>query len=138
MRILHVAFGVTILLIGGAAAAPAKQPPTIATPAICTTLKNLVDEDQKEISAQTVDELTENSAPRATVQEAKINVGLLEIQANLLLMNQHRCAPYDAPISTTEYLGAASRCETERLQNFTAGQTTTPDSCKRENWSRLY
>jgi len=99
-------------------------------------MERIIAADEQEISDQTADQLTEDSAPRATVEELKINAAYQEIQVNLALMAQHHCVPYDHPIGAS-YLADAIRRKTDRMKGVLSGNVAIPDSCDRTKWTRM-
>lgn len=120
-------------------AAPVAKPSAAPAPAgggLCKQLEGAVDAGQKEMSFQKASELTENSAPRASVNEAKIEAAFLGVQANLTLMDQHHCQPYSHPITDSAYLSNALSCQTDFNKSFVAAAGTTPPSCDRKQWAR--
>jgi len=93
-------------------------------------MEHIIAANEQDISEQTANEITEDSAPRATVEELKINADYQAIHANLALMAQHHCAPYGHPIGAS-YLVDAVRCKTDRMKGILSGSSAIPDSCDR-------
>jgi len=102
---------------------------------ICTRLEYVIDGAEKDASAAEADEIGEDSAIRATVDQGKITTAYLEIQANLILMEQHHCAPLDHPVMG-DYLLAATDCHTDMLKSAISGSSDLPPSCDQSKWKR--
>jgi hypothetical protein len=129
-----------LLLLGAgvASAAPPRAPtaaPSAAAPGVCGALTAAVESAEKDISAETADEVTEDSAPRAAVEEMKINAAYQKAQANIALMAQHHCTPHSHPVEDADLVNAIT-CKTDRLNNLLALNTATPGSCDRAKWTR--
>lgn len=134
-KFIYASAGLYLTLVSPAVAGASNAP---ANPAdgICSELQNQIEINEKSLSSQFVDEMLENSAPRATVEEGKINAAYQEISINLALMNAHRCAAYPHTISQTAYLTNALACQTDTLKSGLSSGSSAPDSCDRAKWSR--
>ena len=132
--LIAAAFALSLAGANASSAAPAigAGPPAQN---ICTRLENVITGDEMDASAAEADETGEDSAIRATVEQDKITVAYLEIQANLTLMAQHHCAPLDRPVMA-DYLLAAMGCHTDMLKGEISGSQDLPESCDRSKWKR--
>jgi hypothetical protein len=116
-----------------ASAAP-PAPVAAKEPQICASLRDAIEESEKESSELQNELLLEDSAPRATVEQLKINGEYQLIGANLSLMGQYRCTPFSRAIIGIAYVAPAMQCRADRLKGATG---TRPESCDRTKWTPL-
>jgi hypothetical protein len=116
---------ITIAFVSTAAGAQ------VSTSNSCRALQAAVEDSEKEMSAQVIDGLFDDSTPRATMREGKIGNQLELVSLNLSLITQAHCPPRREPIVTNMYISPALACHTQ----ITKGVTDAPE-CNRDMWQR--
>jgi hypothetical protein len=109
------------------AAAPAA--PTAASGGTCAALRADYANIEKVMAGRSADELTDDSAPRATMRAAQDTADLTRAQLIITLMQANHCALPDHAASDVTYLVPAMTCKTDQMKG-----TASPPSCKIENW----
>ncbi|MHA6722852.1 hypothetical protein [Sphingomonas sp. RS2018] len=108
-------------------------PPAAASTGTCAVLMRQYDGASMDLASGFAASVGDNSAPRATLREMENGNALATAKIALDLMRDNRCAmPKSAP-STAPYLTAALNCRNDQLK---ASRAESPESCKRENWTR--
>jgi len=133
-----------------AAQAPAQpkasaSPPQAAAAAvgICAKISEAIEGSEKELARLDAEDIGDNSAPRATLHAAKMNVELGLISANLAQLSAHHCVPYPHVIRSTDFMLGAMSCKTAmlRLQSAVMRDSQTkvesPAECDASKWTRL-
>lgn len=132
MRICLAAFAVFPLTLNMAVAATetkAPAPPKAPTANYCAALTFQFDSAEKDMAREYVDDLTDNSAPRAQLRATNINNAMVQAQIALELMRARSCTlPSHAPWTQT-YFSAALACKVDRDK----GLKDAP-SCNRDRW----
>jgi hypothetical protein len=133
---LLLALVVPAIAFGQAPPKVATQPtvPPKAKLSACDSFTKSVEQSLKYIDMVSVDDLTDNSAPRATVSNIKINSELLLISMNLQLARDNGCPARKDPIRTNAYLGSAMKCKTDRLAASLKGDKSSPAICDTDSW----
>jgi hypothetical protein len=83
------------------------------------------------MSATAVEDIGDNSAPRAALREQRTANDLQVIAINLSLLAPLRCPPRKLPVFPLAYFSAALACSHDEL----TGVKNSP-KCVRENWQR--
>ncbi len=105
-----------------------------APPSICKAFGDQIESDLQDLAEIDADEITDNSAPRATMRADRQIVKLETIRANIDLMSAHHCAPYAHTVSSHRYFLPATQCQLDILNSVKAGKSGVPDTCSRANW----
>lgn len=95
----------------------------------CPDFDAAIDKLTKNIALSSAEGLVENSAPRQTNRELRINNQLQLININLSLMAQNKCAARKAPVNPMVYLSEALDCATAQLK----GEQDSP-ACDMTKW----
>ena len=124
---------VTALLSTGAPLRVREQAAPASAPlGVCPTLAADWRRIEQNMADRVVDDLGDNSAPRATLRETRESNDLALATMTVQIMRENKCPqPKRAPNSST-YLMPALDCSKARRE---AGGSETPAACKRENWT---
>ena len=112
------------------ATATAAVSPVFAQSQLCQQFDSQIRLAEQNIASEFAEGIGDNSAPRATNRELRVNTYWTQIHVNLVQAQSNRCPPITRVISGSHYLSAALTCATDRMRSG----GTTPDSCKRSNW----
>jgi len=141
---LMIAFHPSLVM----AQAPATPPPTPETavkPKLtpCELLAESIEQPLKSIDMARAESIGDNSAPRATLSNLKINGELLLVSMNLQLARDNGCPTRKEPLRTGRYLVAALKCQNDILRasfqkdvSKSAG-SEIPTSCETNTWQPL-
>lgn len=124
-----------VVLILAALALPtsAQEQPADAEPP-CGAYSAAVEHCLKAIATITADGIGDDSAPRATLRETRIQTQLLLIESHLAGAHRAGCPAPSGPLFTGKYLLEALECSTARLENQAKRILTEPDACKMSSW----
>ena len=100
----------------------------------CESFAQAIEQSLKAIDMAYGDDITDNSAPRATLSNIKVNSQLLLISMNLQLAHDSGCPTRKEPIRTGRYLDAAITCKTDLLAASVKRDKETPASCNTSTW----
>lgn len=113
------------LIASSAPAAPIAK----AESSACTKLASDYDIASKQLAMNHAEGVGDNSAPRATMREARNNNILEKARITVELMRGNSCKmPTEAP-DMGRYLSPALKCSTDMI-----GASTTPASCDMTTW----
>lgn len=102
----------------------------------CASFTQAVTASEKAMAAEDADGVADNSAPRATMRELRINKELQLVAINLGLMARHGCAPRPYPVSTQAYMLPALECANAVMRRRLASDSSIPLECDRTRWRR--
>ena len=106
----------------------------------CASFDEAIEGALKEIAVRRAEGVGDDSAPRATLHELRINNQLLLLSINVQLRREHGCPPDDRPVSTVRYLKNALTCRTDRLsvqlgkEVAVDADSGVPLSCDTASW----
>lgn len=81
----------------------------------CTLLSDSIELSLKLIASENAQAIGDNSVPRATLSELKINSHLLLINMHMQLMRDNGCPKRKEPVRTGTYLLPALQCQNQML-----------------------
>lgn len=105
----------------------------------CDGLMLAYENASKAASVEVVSSALDNSAPRASLAEQKINNSLLVKQMNLQLMIQWKCPMPSDPVTEAEYFGSALACLSARSKGTSmvpGEKSPEPSECNRQTWRK--
>lgn len=111
-----------------AMAAHAMKKPS-SSAGMCQAINDVVEENLKTIALEDISDIGDDSAPRATLRQLRINNAWLSIRMNYELGRQYKCAPRRSVFATTRYIADAMGCATARLR----GNYRAPE-CDQSKW----
>lgn len=107
----------------------------------CAQFEVAIENNLKQLALEDAEGIGDNSAPRATLSELKIQNFLLVISMNLQLMRDNGCPAKKEPISTARYMLPAMQCNTELLKvrldqvsGKPVGSSGLPPACDISTW----
>ncbi len=111
---------------------PTPAPAAASAPApICAAAATRLDLIQRDLSSLRVDEIGDDSAPRATMRGAQTTALYAEAQVLLTQMSQSKCSPYPEVIGNIRYLNGALACNLAK-RNFKSGDKL--EECDTSKW----
>jgi hypothetical protein len=110
---------------------------------VCERFDHAIDRALKAAASIDAEGVTDNSAPRSTLRELKINNQLQIISMNLGLRRDNGCPPLTEPVVTARYLLSAMKCQVD-ITKMTAGQnvekmpnSSLPATCDTSRWEPI-
>lgn len=97
---------------------------------VCASLASQWDLIEQNLASSFVTGISDNSAPRATNRSLDELQGFTKASLLYEMMKDNKCPLPKSPPRAGTYLGAALKCEEDRMS------VRSPDSCKRENWNK--
>jgi hypothetical protein len=121
-RVFHCIASLSLLLpaTSGAAVSPA-----------CQQVFDSIDTELRRVAITAYIDMFDDSAPRETMRQMKINNSLLIILALQNAAREMACPVKSVSISQSEYMSDALRCTTDRA----SGKTDSP-ACDFRTWAR--
>lgn len=136
-----------LILISYASSDAASLPPDPSNPSsssssLCSQYKDEIELSLQNIASENASSVADNSAPRETYRQLKINNELHRVSINLELMQKNACSVSGLTIPHRAYAVSAMDCQaanSDRLLNAMRNGTVQADApvdCDRKNWER--
>ena len=109
----------------------------------CSGLADAIEHSLKIIASEDAEGIGDNSAPRATLSELKMNNQLLLISVHLQLMRDNGCAKRKEPVRPGAYMLPALECKNAMLQMRLGREVpkleggALPLACDMSKWKSL-
>ena len=122
---------------------PATQPAAKPKLTLCESLAQSIEQSLKSIDMTHAESIGDNSAPRATLANLKINSELLLVSMNLQLARDNSCPTRKEPVRTGRYLVSALKCQNDMLRASLKQDipklpgSDIPASCETSTWQPL-
>lgn len=104
---------------------------TIFSQTLCEECEKSIDHSLKLIASYYADGIADDSAPRETSRQLKMNNEYFKIMINLQLMESNNCKPINHTLNYTKYLKDAIECATQKLM----GNYDSPE-CDINSWGK--